>query len=898
MLIESQCLAVMGRAELSGKSRPTVWERGSARSWHLGSEGSDIVRGGNRWSDRGLVLALALWLSMGAILAAPQHAHAEEPDRGVSHFEVGWCDQLVVGRWCPLRVTWYGKRPGKADLLITAPDAEGHLATFVNPIQWPEGGGSQATDDVSLTGLFQIGRLEGTIEVAIRTEEGPQSVEEAIHARQAPPVRIRVGVGGSARETRVLPLSTQLVIVPGGGAGWSHLSGASINANKVSVDTTSASGGSDGSGNRRTAPFLTTEEVFAEYGLNAAELSQLPLNKSAVKTDANSANKLTDIYAREELDRLVAERKVRRYHADYVPVTQASKNASNAVYQVVTPALGDHALPARPADYDAAFAVVLRPQALAVTEAQSAALAEWVRSGGQLIVSLAQPAAFQQSPLSKWLRIKVGEQPATIRDLAALESYVGRAKKLTIAQRLPITKMLYEQGELLAGTKSEPLMIRQPEGLGSVTFFALDWNAAPLRDWESLPDLLRKLTSDRAVAATLLSGANPKEASTQLSSSGITDLATQFYAGQDHFPQVQRISPWSCMGLMVLYLLLIGPADYLLVHRVLKRPQGTWFTFPLLILASGGLAVATAAQWNGTETVLHQWDLVDHDQSTGQVHGRSWAHLHAGATQRCSLSVVPTLSPPKATHPVRLSWVGTPDTSFSGLYREQSTEIGQSRYEVQVHEGSIRDLPLTQWGTFPLCAEWDAPQTNNFIESQLTANQVGRLSGTIKLKLDDTLDDWFIAYANRVYRFQPKGLDGPIEPLPAGQVFRIDQPSVTQRELQGFLTRATAGAAQRQERYDPLDLDPGSILRMLSFHEEAGGTGYTQLTNQAFEGLDCSRQLRLGRAVLFGRLKTAAAAWQLGDAPVKVANRVTYVRMILPVERTGEVLRSIPKLYE
>ena len=43
------------------------------------------------------------------------------------------------------------------------------------------------------------------------------------------------------------------------------------------------------------------------------------------------------------------------------------------------------------------------------------------------------------------------------------------------------------------------------------------------------------------------------------------------------------------MGLMVALLLVIGPIDYLLVHKLFNRPELTWITFPLIRRGGGRL---------------------------------------------------------------------------------------------------------------------------------------------------------------------------------------------------------------------------------------------------------------------------------------------------------------------
>jgi len=154
--------------------------------------------------------------------------------------------------------------------------------------------------------------------------------------------------------------------------------------------------------------------------------------------------------------------------------------------------------------------------------------------------------------------------------------------------------------------------------------------------------------------------------------------------------------------------------------------------------------------------------------------------------------------------------------------------------------------------------------------------------------------------------------DDPVTiPLASRQLWRVEQPNVFQRELRPYLTgqitiATTEGAGKhasishRQTQYDPLSLDAPSFARALTFHEEAGATKYTGLTNRLLEEEDLSHLIRLGRAVLFGRLKGSASELKLSDStstsslqPVKSDREWTFVRLILPVIKVSEASREL-----
>ena len=149
-------------------------------------------------------------------------------------------------------------------------------------------------------------------------------------------------------------------------------------------------------------------------------------------------------------------------------------------------------------------------------------------------------------------------------------------------------------------------------GLGRVTVLGIDFDNPRLVRWGGMADLLRRLfdleepQSKRAQPITA-----------RLTQTGITELATQLDATQDEFPSVTRVTTWPVMGLMVALLLVIGPIDYLIVHKLFNRPELTWITFPLFIVAAAGLGRVVGHIGQRGKLLSNQLDIVDVDADSG-----------------------------------------------------------------------------------------------------------------------------------------------------------------------------------------------------------------------------------------------------------------------------------------
>src|SRR5439155_2683670 len=150
----------------------------------------------------------------------------------------------------------------------------------------------------------------------------------------------------------------------------------------------------------------------------------------------------------------------------------------------------------------------------------------------------------------------------------------------------------------------------------------------------------------------------------------------------------------------------------------------------------------------------------------------------------------------------------------------------------------LEGIPLGQWSSKSLTSEarWVASQP--LIECDLVSPAVNELSGQVVHHLPFVLQDWIVAFEGRVYWPHPKAGDEATKWAP-NQPWDPNGSTVYRREMKGFLTRTKATKIQskkkitsediriEQERYDPLDLDPGDILQMMTLHEAAGGNAST-----------------------------------------------------------------------
>jgi hypothetical protein len=539
-------------------------------------------------------------------------------------------------------------------------------------------------------------------------------------------------------------------------------------------------------------------------------------------------------------------------------------------------------------------------------------LKTWVQRGGHLLVSFAADAdGFKQSPVQVWVEPVNIDGQFPLRQFSSLESYsaVNAPTRFTGAvQGARLTLVDPQHVMVRDSISSQPLVASIPFGFGRVTLVAVDISAAPLADWAGLKPVLQRI----AGTDTGRKVANAKQANRQLSHVGVTDLATQLQQTHEDFSAIERPSYWSVMGLILLYVAVIGPLDYLLVHRILRRPELTWFSFAVLAAGAIGLAAWSAGRINGSSLQVNQFDLIDMDPSSGTTRNTTWASFYSPEHRRYQIAVDPSPSAgsQKSRTAMETGWLASPENSIGGMYRPGVGGFGGRGYRFSVDSAAVDNLPIAIWSTKSLSATWNGELSEPVVDCQLENQGTGQLRGTLTLNYREPLEDCMLV-ANG-WAYLPTTADATLTPGATWQL-RGDSRTVLQRDLKALLTgerqayrEKNAGSTMKSseittiiEPYQSTGRNRRQQVRILTFFEATGGTEYTGLSNAALRNLDLTDLMKLGRAVLVGRVASSPAQVVVDGQPATPASQSTWVRIVLPVVSKERALeKHIPKASE
>lgn len=560
-------------------------------------------------------------------------------------------------------------------------------------------------------------------------------------------------------------------------------------------------------------------------------------------------------------------------------------------------------LPAEWFGYDGADVVVLAAndgqlcRALANDKPRFAALARWVELGGRLVILCSgpncKPLLEPGGPLATFAPGKLADI-INLPDATALENAAARAPAIGgAAIRVPRFVDVEGTIEAYAGRRPTdlPLVVRTPRGFGEIAFVTLEFREPPLAEWPGRAAFLQ------ALLRPYLSETTSAESSQQLATSGITDLsaALRQQLGRS-FSSVANIGFPAVTGLAIAYLLILGPLDYFVIHRWLRRPRAAWITFPLIVLAFAAAALALDNWSKGSSgTRVNQLSLVDIDTISGQSRGSLWSSLFTPNADRFDLSVKLPPSPPDTRRPnenspgrtpdTLFSWWGLPGTGIGGM-QAAGSDLGiiQHGYSYGPELASLEDLPILASGTKSLIARWAVASAER-VGSELSDAE-DLLAGFITNDTGITLQNARLFYGSWGYQL------GNLKP---GQ--RIDITDVlSPRNAKTIITRDTlvgpgATAAQAEGRaFVAEQASPAQVLNLMMFYDTAGGLGFAHLPHRCQSQIDMSRQLELGRAVLVADVAAAGATIVDNDTNQPLtgaaADNTTVYRFILPIKKS------------
>jgi len=578
--------------------------------------------------------------------------------------------------------------------------------------------------------------------------------------------------------------------------------------------------------------------------------------------------------------------------------------------RIVVVALDDPAwLPDHWLGYEGVDAVVLAPTAAKSAEAalmqpvHRAALRRWLELGGRVwsapsdAATAASFAAGESSP-PFWFGDAGPDAP--LPRTTALEKLAGAETLASIAvadlRRRPmvVPRIVATDAVVEAAEGDLPLLVRGARGFGTLVVTAFHPDHPLLASWPGQPGVVRRVLvalgtigADEAAAAASATSAARTDAEQSTANFGYDDLAGQLRASLDHYAGVEPISFFTLALLLIGFVVVAGPLDYWFVHRVLKRPEWTWMTYPVLAVVVSAAAYGMAVRAKGDALRVTRADVIDCDADGGLIRTTSFAGVFSPASRAYDAAFQsPGELGATTDRETETGWFGLPGSGLGGMHARGLAAAESSPYEATIGADGLRNVPIDVWSSKMFSGTSTQWRTESMHDA-LTEDFDGRVRGTLRNPFPWELREAVLCYGTRAYE---------VGALAAGA--SRDLRALNVRDLQSVLQGwHVVMSANKNPLHVGLPHDPGSrdtaeILRKMMFYSAAGGRDYAALRNDFQNRLDLSALVKMRRAVLVGRIDPAGG----GDLRISASGkpidstdgetRVGFVRLVIPVVPT------------
>jgi len=376
-------------------------------------------------------------------------------------------------------------------------------------------------------------------------------------------------------------------------------------------------------------------------------------------------------------------------------------------------------------------------------EKRRKALAEWVRRGGRVIFSIGTNVDVLEPLKELKEMLPVVVPPGGKRAVTAIPfiwqvagnttqrsdriAFGDRKSEFAVATLQPKperpTRVILEDSE-----SKRPLAIQGAYGQGRVTVVAFDLDRSPFNEWASRAAFWENIITQ--------AGYPLPSASIKLEKYGtrFDEYTTALQGSLDYFEGVPVVSfGWVALFILI-YIVLIGPVDYLFLKKVVKRLEWTWVTFPIIVITVSAGAYFAAYALKGRDLKINKVDVVDIDLTGKRMNGSTWFTLFSPRIHNYTISVEPAgtvtggdpaqprwtpAESSAAAHDSVLSWQSNIERNrygggggggglFSKRYRYQSMVDPQDPNR-DLYASGLEGVPIQVWTTKAFAAEWTAP---------------------------------------------------------------------------------------------------------------------------------------------------------------------------------------------
>jgi hypothetical protein len=348
-----------------------------------------------------------------------------------------------------------------------------------------------------------------------------------------------------------------------------------------------------------------------------------------------------------------------------------------------------------------------------LTPEQVDALVSWVQQGGRLIIGGGVGALQTTAGLPASL---LAQRPSELVELDQLDAISEFAETSQIRVPGPFVVATGENlaGDTLASQDGIPLIQDVKFGEGHSIFIALDLSTTPFDAWTGTTAFLEALIVPGAAYPDWMP---PDMSLRQMATNSISNALS-------NLPSLDLPSARNVAVLLIIYIILVGPVNYLLL-RWQKKLQWAWISIPLITLLFTGLSFGIGYAKRGTDIIINKIAII-HGSTDSTAKVNAYVGLFSPANQEYEVEVAGEnlLSP------------------LYGYYDPWSSSMvssGSNLTFVQSNPSLVKGLTVNQWSMQSFMTETSIEEIGP-IDADLSLED-GKLTGMITNNTGYPLND-------------------------------------------------------------------------------------------------------------------------------------------------------------
>ncbi len=325
--------------------------------------------------------------------------------------------------------------------------------------------------------------------------------------------------------------------------------------------------------------------------------------------------------------------------------------------------------------------IIADSDTLSLSPAQADALRMWVGHGGRLILAGGPGAERTLAGLPADLR-PAELHRATLSELIMLAEF-AHVEPLSPGGEFAAAIPAPSFGRGLVVQGNQTLVSEKRLGKGWINYLAFDPARSPFAAWAGM----------RAVWATLLTPGSAYSPNLPPDASEAQVMAQRLAYTVTNLPSLDLPSIHWLVILLGLYIVLIGPINYLVLRRW-RRLDWAWLSIPALTVAFAGMSFGIGYGLRGGEVILHQISVVQKTSPGSPAQIRSYVGIFSPSRRAYTLEV---------GDGALVSLLNSEPERFGGPFEPTSMTI------VEGNPTMVHDLAINQWAMQGVQIEQIAP---------------------------------------------------------------------------------------------------------------------------------------------------------------------------------------------